>query len=165
MKSNILLTTVIVFITLNAIAQSPNEQLQELVGTWVVIESSYTDPPEGIVTVSSVADGHAVYSTWKQGSAETYYEANALWGYSETTKQVIVFEVNTLGVADTHVGYFDDSGALIAELRDHETNDLLQQRIMTWTSDTWKMTALFIVDGREVKHYATLVRQDQKETL
>lgn len=161
MKSKILLTIVVLFITLYAFAESPNEQLQELVGTWTVIESSYTDPPEGTVIVISVADGRAVYSTWKQGSDETYYEANALWGYSESTKQVRVFEVNTLGVADTHVGFFDDSGALIIELRDPETNELLQQRTMTWTNDTWKMKARFIINGKEINHHATLIRQKE----
>lgn len=159
MKRIILLTIGVVLITLNSIAQSPIQKLQELVGTWKVIESSFTDPPEGIVKVISVADGNAIFSTWQQGSDKTYYVANALWGYSETTKQVRTFEVNTLGVAETHIGYFDDSGTLIAELRNPETNELIQKRTMIWTSDRWEMKALFIVNGQEVKNHATLIRQ------
>lgn len=158
MKNRFLLIIGMVFITLHAVAQSPGERLQQLVGTWKVVESTFTDPPQGEVKVVTAADGRAIYSTLTQGSDDTYYEANALMGYSESSKQVRVFEVNTLGVADTHVGFFDDSGALIVELRDTETNELLQKRIMTWTPYTWEMTALFIVNGQEINHHFTLER-------
>ena len=70
-----------------------------------------------------------------------------------------MFEVNTLGVAETHIGYVDDSGTLILELRDPETNSLMQKRSMTWEGNSWKMTALFIEDGKEVNHHVSLVRQ------
>ena len=159
MKGKVLLIIMVAFITIVSYGQSPKERFGELIGIWKVIESSYSDPPEGAVTVVQVSDGNAILSTWKQGRDETYYEANALWGYSESTKEIRVFEVNTAGVAETHVGYFDDSGTLILELRDPDTNSLIQKRTMTWTGDTWKMTALFIVDGNEVNHHAQLIRQ------
>lgn len=158
MKRNILLV-LFSLSTFFAFTQSPNERLQELVGTWVAKESTFTDPPQGTVEVISSAGGRAIYSTWKQGSNETYYEANALWGYSETTKQIRVFEVNTLGVADTHVGSFNDKGVLIVELRDPETNELLQHRSMTWENDTWEMKARFIINGQEINHHFTLKRK------
>ena len=157
--SSVPLNIIVLFITIFSFAQSPKESLKELVGIWKVIESSYTDPPEGIVTVIPVSDGNAIFSTWRQGIDQTFYEANALWGYSESSKEIRVFEVNTAGVAETHVGYFDDSGTLILELRDPDTNSLNQKRTMIWTGDTWKMTALFIVDGNEVNHHAQLIRQ------
>ena len=158
MNRKILQTFCIVLFVSYVYAQSPYERLQQLVGNWKATESSFTDPPQGISKVIAAADGHAIYSTLTQGSGDTFYEANALWGYSETTKQVKVFEVNTLGFAGIHVGYFDDSGALILEFRDPETNELLQHRIMTWTADTWKMKARFIIDGKEINHHYTLTR-------
>ncbi len=165
MKNRILFTSAAVFIRLCANAQTPIDRLQELTGTWTVIESSFNDPPEGTVIVTSIAEGRGIYSSWKQGADDTYYEANAMWGYSESTNQVQVFEVNTLGVVDTHIGYFDNSNALILELRDPNTNNLLQERSMTWSNNTWKMSTRFINGGKEINHYATLVRQTDEVDL
>lgn len=158
MKSKVLLTTGLVFIAMLVVSQSPAERLQQLVGKWVAKESTFDDPPQGESTVIAAADGKAIYSTLTFGSGDTYYEANALWGYSETDKQVRVFEVNTIGVAATHIGNFDDSGELILELHDPDTNELLEYRAMSWTEDTWKMTARFIVNGEEISHHYTLTR-------
>jgi hypothetical protein len=161
MKSKILLVFGMVFITLHAGAQSPGERLHQLVGTWKAVESTFTNPPQGIVKVVSAANGGAVYSTWTQGNDDTYYEANALWGYSELYKQVRAFEVNTIGVASTHLGNFNDSGVLTLEFRDPNTNKLMEERIMSWTADTWKMQARFIVDGKEINHHVVLKRLNE----
>ena len=158
MKSKILLTIGMVFISLCMIAQSPGDRLQQLVGKWAATESTFDDPPLGEATVVTAAGENAVYSTLTLIRGETYYEANALWGYSAKDKQVRVFEVNTIGVAATHIGNFNDSGDLILELHDPGTNELLEYRAMSWTEDTWKMTARFIVNEEEINHHYTLTR-------
>jgi len=159
MKNRIRYTILVLLISQYVIAQSPNEKLNQLVGNWIVTESSFADPSKSTVVVTPVANGHAIYSTLKQGSGENYYEANALWGYSERTKQVRVFEVNTNGVAETHIGNFNESGNLTLELSNPETMKLLEKRTMHWTPDIWKMTALFIINGEEAEHHITFVRQ------
>ena len=158
MRSKILVFIGLVFISLHAVAQTPAERLQQLIGTWKCVESTFSDPPQGICEVVSAANGDAVYSTWTQGSDDTYYEANALYGYSKSAKQIRVFETNTIGVAALHIGNFNEKGELVAELRSAKTNELLEERIMSWTPDTWKMQARFIYNGKETKHHFTLER-------
>lgn len=148
------------FLTFQAIAQeSPAERFQELTGTWIVSETSFIDPPQGTMEVNPAADGKAIYSTFKHGNNDTYYEANALWGYPESGKQVRVFEVNNFDVAVTHIGYFDKNGTLITELRDAETNNLIQYREMRWDKQTYEMKAQFWKEGKKINHHMVLKRQ------
>jgi len=158
MRGKILLIFGLLFIALHAVAQTPEDRLQELVGTWKCVESTFSDPPEGICKVVSVANENAVYSTWTQGRDSTYYEANALWGYSKSAKQVRVFEVNTIGAASTHIGNFNEKEELVLELRSPVTNKLLEERIFTWTADTWRMKARLVLDGEEQNHHITLIK-------
>ncbi len=162
MKKVIILMINTLLITFYITAQTPNERLQQLVGTWNLMESSFVNPAgqmPGTMIVASAANGQAIYTIYKQGSGDNYYEANALWGYSEQDKQIRVFEVNTLGTATTHFGNFDTKGALIIELHDPNTNDLLQHRVMSWTSDTLKINARFISNGEESNAFLVMVRK------
>jgi hypothetical protein len=142
--------------------KSPNERLFELVGTWSAIENSFIAKEEsnkGTMNCSRVANGHALSSSYRQGSGDSYYEADALWGYSETTKEVKVFEVNSLGAIDSHNGYFDSTGLLIISLHDNKTHELLQHRIMSWNRDTLKMEAAFLSNQDTIRSKLIMTRQ------
>lgn len=137
-------------------------RLRQLVGRWFVVSSSFGGPPDSTsptLVVSPVALGRAVYSVWKQGSGVNAYEANALWAHDSTSKQVRVFEANTVGVAETHVGAFDGTGALVLELRNPASNGLVQRRVFRWAGDTLRMTARFLSGGRTTDRAVTLLRR------
>ncbi len=137
-------------------------RLQELVGTWLVIESTFAsegDTTQATMVGASAAGSRALYTVWRQGSGDTRYEANALWGYDSASEEVRVFEVNSVGVVATHIGGFDSTGALVLELRDLETDDLLQHRVFTWAQDTLRIGAQFYSNGTETRHSVTLIRQ------
>ena len=70
---------------------------------------------------------------------------------SESSKQI-------MGVAETHVGAFDSSDALVMELRS-SGGDLRERRVFKWSGDTLRMTAQFRGDGRTSNHAVTLVRR------
>jgi hypothetical protein len=91
----------------------------------------------------SVAGGLGVRSVWRHGSGASRYEAQALWGYDATSGEVRVFEVNSLGVSELHMGRFDDDDALTLELHDPATGDLLQWRVFRWEGDRMIMTGAF----------------------
>jgi hypothetical protein len=150
-------------VTQRAQAQEVGEpRLQRLVGSWVIVSSTFGGVTDGQLPTfvgAPGAAGRAVTSVWKQGSGSTSYEANALWGFDGATKQVRVFEVNTLGVAEMHVGKFDDQGSLVLELREPKTNTLIQSRRFTWSGDTMRMGASFYANEAETKHLVTLVRR------
>lgn len=143
------------------ILSAPQKKLIELVGTWTVVRSSFIDKTErlkGEVVGTAAADSTAIYTIFKQGSGKSYYEASALWGYSESARQVQIFEINSLGFVGTHLGTFDSTGTLNIEYRDL-ANDVLQQRKMRWNRDTLEMTAMFTSNGKTEKHYSTCVRK------
>lgn len=147
---------------IDSLPKSPNERLLELVGTWSTIENSFIGKDEsnrGTMTCAPAANGHAISSFYNQGSGDSYYEANALWGYSEATKEVKVFEVNSIGFIDSHIGNFDSTGSLIIALYDNKTNALLQHRIMSWNLDTLKMEAVFFSNQDTTRHKLIMTRQ------
>ncbi len=141
---------------------TPELHFQELEGTWRVVESTFAsegDTTQATLVGVSAAGGRALYTVFRQGSGDTRYEANVLWGYDSTSEEVQVFEVNSVGVVATHVGAFDSTGALVLEWRDPETDDLLQDRVLTWTQDTLRIGARFYSNGTETRHSVTLIRQ------
>ena len=73
--------------------------------------------------------------------------------------EVSVFEVNSLGFIDSHIGNFDLTGSLIIELRDRNTNALLQHRIMSWSNDSLRMKAVFVSNQDTIEHELTMIRQ------
>ena len=64
-----------------------------------------------------------------------------------------IYSTLTFGSGDT---YYEAN--LILELHDPDTKELLEYRAMSWTEDTWKMTARFMVNGEEINHHYTLTR-------
>jgi len=145
----------------STVQETLEPRLLRLLGTWLVTASTFgaADATTPTFVATRAAGGRAVYSVWKQGSGAGVYEANALWGFDPTSKQIRVFEVNSLGVAEIHVGRFDESGALVTELRDPKTAALLQWRRFTWAGDTITMNATFYVNGAETRHSLTLVKR------
>lgn len=144
----------------NQIAIEP--RLQQLAGRWFVLSSTFGGPPDSTsptLVVTPVALGRAVYSVWKQGTGANAYEASALWAHDSATRQVRVFEANSVGVAETHVGAFDQTGALVLELRSPVNNDLVQRRVFRWAGDTLRMTARFVAGGRATDHAVALLRR------
>ena len=139
----------------------PTKRLLELAGTWKTVSNSFGNPGtglEGTLKVSPVSNSSALFTTYTQGSGSEYYEANALWGYSALTNQVRVFEVNSLGFADTHVGNFDSNGALILRFSD-VVNKVSEERTFWWNADTLKMKAVFTSQDKTNENSFTLVRQ------
>jgi hypothetical protein len=137
-------------------------RLQHLVGRWLVVESTFGNTDVGVPTTfvaTSGVTGHAVFSVWTQGRGATYYEANALWAFSGASREVRVFEVTTLGAAETHVGGFDSTGVLRLELRDPANGVVREKRSFTWSGDTLRMSATFVTSRGETRHAVTLVRQ------
>ena len=137
-------------------------RLQRLVGRWYVTASTFGGPADSTVptfVAAPAALGRAVSSAWRQGSGANAYEANALWAHDSASRQVRVFEANSLGVAETHLGAFDSSDALVLELRRPGGGDLLQRRVFAWSGDTLRMTAQFVANGRVTNHAVTLVRR------
>ncbi len=92
-------------------------RLQWVVGSWSPVSNTFNvaDTTQSTFVATSVAGGRGVYSVWSQGSDSSGYEAHALWGYDSRSRQVRVFEVNTLGVAETHVGGFNSDDVLVLE--------------------------------------------------
>jgi hypothetical protein len=138
-------------------------RLQRLVGRWEVVASTFGgvaagSPPTFVATQAAL--GHAVSSVWRQGTGASTYEANALWAHDSASRQVRVFEANSLGAAETHMGAFDDSGALVVELRSPDTGEVVERRAFVWSEsgDTLRMTAQVRSGGRTVDHAAMLVR-------
>jgi hypothetical protein len=137
-------------------------RLQQLVGRWFVLSSTFGGPPDSTsptLIIAPVALGRAVYSVWKQGTGANTYEANALWAHDSTTRQVRVFEANSVGVAETHLGAFDQTGALVLELRSPGNNDLIQRRVFRRAGDTLRMTARFVSGGRVTDHAVAFLRR------
>ncbi len=108
---------------------------------------------------TSAALGRAVYSVWRQGSGAMAYEAQALWAHDSSSGQVRVFEANSLGIAETHIGGFDGSGALVLALRSSSKNEIVQRRVFQWSGDTLRMKAEFYSNGRPTNHAVTFVRR------
>jgi len=143
------------------ILSASQQKLMQLVGTWTTVRNSFIDMDEkfkGAMIATTAADSSGIYTIYNQGSGRSYYEASALWGCSESAKQIRVFEINNVGFIGTHIGYFDSTGTLILEYRDQE-NDILQQRTMRWSGDTLEMKAVIIYKGKTNEHYLTLTRQ------
>ena len=139
-------------------------RLQRLVGQWEVVASTFGgatsgSPPMFVATPAAL--GHAVSSVWRQGTGAGAYEANALWAHDSASRQVRVFEANSLGAAATHVGAFDSSGVLLLELRRPGTGEVQERRAFVWSAsgDTLRMTARVSSGGRTADHSATLVRR------
>lgn len=137
-------------------------RLLKLVGRWVVVSSSFGMPSDGSVvsfTAEPTAGGRAVRSLWAQGSGATRYEASALWAFSAASRQIRVMEANTLGVAEMHVGGFDDEGILRVELRDVSSGLVRERRAFTWKGDTLFMSARFVRDAGAIEHTVTMTRR------
>lgn len=135
--------------------------LKMLVGNWVVIESSFSNDENslGAMEVVDAADGSGIYSKLMIGSGDTYYEAVALWGYSGPGDQVRVFEVNNVGTADIHVGYFKSDSSLHLDFQDLKTG-IAQQRVMLWNKDTLRISAQFIDKGNLTVHRMVFVKRN-----
>ena len=144
-----------------ALQNSVEPRLQWVVGSWSPVSNTFNvaDTTQSSFVATSVAGGRAVYSVWSQGGETSGYEAHALWGYDPRSRQVRVFEVNTLGVAETHVGSFNGDDVLVLELRDSDTNRLLQRRVLSWAGDTLRMEAAFYSNGVATPYSLILVRQ------
>ena len=137
-------------------------RLQRLVGRWYVTASTFGGPADSAVptfVATPAALGRAVHSVWRQGSGATAYEANALWAHDSVSHQLRVFEANSLGVADMHVGEFDHDDALVLELRSPGAGNVIQRRVFAWSGDTLRMSAQFPSTGRTINHAVTLVRR------
>ena len=144
------------------VVASREPRLQQLVGQWLITKSTFGMPADGVPVMfvaTAVADGRAVRSMWTQGRGATYYEASALWAYSAGSREVRVFEANTLGVAETHVGGFDSMGVLRMELRDPATGAIRESRTFTFRGDTILITASFGSGTNATRHSVTMVRQ------
>lgn len=108
------------------------------------MKSSTFGTTDADVVDNSVAGGRGILSTWRQGQGDSYYEAQALWGYDAKTEEVRIFEVNTRGVAALHVGHFDESGSMTVEYRSADGLQVLQRRVFEWLDEkTLRMSALF----------------------
>ena len=132
-----------------------------MIGRWYVIASTFGGSPDSTIptlVATPAALGRAVYSTWRQGSGATAYEAVALWAHDSASQRVRVFEANSAGVAETHVGEFDRSDALVLELR-NPSGDVVQRREFRWSRDTLRMTARFVANGQTTNHAVTFVRR------
>ena len=136
-------------------------RLQRFVGQWRVVASTFGETGNGVgFEATAVAGGRGVVTQWRQGSGTTVYEAHTLMGYDAATAQVRVLEVNTLGVADLHVGQFNEADELVLELHNPDTRQVIQRRVFTWASDTLHMRAgFFAPDGTPTWHSVTLVRR------
>ena len=136
-------------------------RLQWVVGRWVPASNTFdvADTTGSTFVATAIAGGRGVYSAWHQGDEDSGYEAHALWGYHSRSQQVRIFEVNTLGVAETHVGGFDDDNILSVELHDPDTGELRQRRLMRWVADTLYMEAYFYRNGAVTPQSLVLVRQ------
>ena len=144
------------------VSAAAEPRLQWIVGRWFVTASTFGSPPDTTIptfVATPTAMGRAVYSVWKQGSGANAYEASALWAHDSVSQQIRVFEANSVGVSETHVGAFDASGALVVELRSPSTGELVQRRVFRWSGDTLRMTAQFVVAGRTTNHAVTLMRR------
>ena len=137
-------------------------RLQRIIGRWYVTASTFGGAPDTTIptfVATPAALGRAVYSVRRQGAGASSYEANAIWAYDSASSQIRVFEANSAGVAEMHVGTFDGSGALILELRSAAGGDVAQRRVFRWAGDTLHMGAQFIAAGRTTNHNVTLVRR------
>jgi hypothetical protein len=128
----------------------------------MVVASTFAQPGDTnrvVFTAVPAANGRSVYSTWTQGAGPSFHMANGLWGFSASSGEVRVFETNTLGMAETHVGAFDSVGVLRLRLQDQRTGAIRERRIFAWSGDTIRMTAVFTNAGRELQHAVTMIRQ------
>ena len=96
---------------------------------------------------------------WTHGTGDARYESHALWAYDAATRQVRVFEVNSLGGVELQVGGFNEADDLVVELREPRTNALLKRWSVRCSEDTLRMTAWFYSQGTATEHSTTLVRQ------
>jgi hypothetical protein len=138
---------------------SSEPRLGVLVGKWAVTRSTFPGSENATFVVRRVARERGLQSVWTHGTGDGRYEAVALWGYDSASRQVRVLEVNSLGVAELHVGAFDDAGSLLLERRSPDTKALIERRLFKRSADMLHMTASFYADGHEVEHSVTLVRR------
>jgi hypothetical protein len=166
LRSLMVVVNTTVFVNTAVLGQQPapttEPRLQRLVGRWIVTANTFGMPADGspiIFLAVAASDGKSIYSTWTQGRGASYYEANALWAFNSTLREVRVFESNTLGAAELHVGQFDAAGQLRLELRDARTGAVRERRSFALSGDTLKMTAGITANDRETLHVVTMVRE------
>ena len=134
---------------------------ERFIGAYEVGQSTIP-APNAEITYQPVAGNHGIYSIWRHGEAETFYEAHALWGYASTSNRVTVFEINTLGVVATHLGSFDDAGTLSLERLDGDGLTVLERRVFSWSDDDTLDMTLDIVDGEHTTHHAVRIVRRKK---
>ena len=128
-------------------------------GSYEVVRSTIP-APDAQIEFRAVAAGLGIHSVWLHGEADTLYEAHALWGYDPTSGLVTILEVNSAGVVATHVGRFDQTGALTVERRDEDRGAVLERRRFWWSGGATLEMTLDIFSARDtVHHEVTLVRR------
>lgn len=129
------------------------------IGSYEVIESSLP-APNAEITFQSVAAGKGMRSVWRHGEGESFYEAQALWGYDAETDQVRVFEVNSAGVVGLDVGDFDESGTLTLRRFAADAETVLERRVFKWSHpDTLDMSLVFIQPNDTTRQSVTIARK------
>jgi len=156
------ISIIITILLLTALVSYPQTQTNPLVpflGSYTVKSSTF-GTTDAEVNYNSVADGHGILSVWRQGEGDSYYEAQALWGYDAESEEVRIFEVNTQGVAALHVGYLNESGTLTVDRRSAD-GTILEHRVFEWLDEnTLKMSAIFYSGSDSVQHSVTMVKEN-----
>jgi hypothetical protein len=151
--------TLLLLTTVVSPSQAQTQPFDQFVGSWTVKHSTF-GTTEADVIYNSVAGGRGILSIWRQGEGDSFYEAQALWGYDVKTEEVRIFEVNTVGVAILHVGHFDESGSMKVEYRSADGLQVLQRRVFEWLDEkTQKMSAVFYTESDSVLHSVVMVRE------
>lgn len=133
--------------------------LDVFVGSYDVVESTMP-APDARVLFQSVAGGRGIHSIWRHGSRDSLYEAHALWGYEQRSKQVQILEVNSAGVVAVHLGRFDAANALAVEHRDPIDQKVTERRVFSWRdAKTLEIQAEFITPKGTVRHVMMLRRK------
>lgn len=127
------------------------------------VERTTMPAPGAEITYSRVAGGLGLHSVWRHGSGESFYEAQALWGYDPDSSAVTVLEVNSNGLVAMHSGRVDVDGVLRLERYDDDGVTVLERRVFWWSDErTLEMTADFFSDSEDpVHHEVTLVRRER----
>ena len=128
-QSRCLAVAVAGWMMLSAVAQAdPVDLLMKLEGTW---EVDVGGGKKATCVGRRIAGGKGIYTIFKQED----YSAHAIWSFDAETKKVYVYELNSFGDSQEHVGKFRKDGSLYL-VRKKRTGKrmMVQKTLMTWKS-------------------------------
>jgi len=101
---------VVGLVVLSAAASAdPVELLMKLEGTW---EVDVGGGKKATCVGKKIAGGKGIYTIFRQEMDNDTYSAHAIWTFDPETKKVYVYELNSFGDSQEHVGKFRKDGSL-----------------------------------------------------